>query len=219
MTSREDPVCRGARRARDGLRSVVSEIHHARHGAGLSQQTVADAVGISRSQLSRIEHGIKLDVSIELAGRLCGAVGLDLAVRAYPGSMRIRDVAQTPLLGRGRTRLGADWRWRLEVVLPIPGDQRAWDAVGTHQATGLRIWIEAESRINDVQGLLRRIELKRRDGGAHRVVLLVNETRANRDVLAGAAAAFALAFPARPRAAIRSLIAGRDPGGDVLLVL
>lgn len=219
MTSREDPVSRGARRARDGLRSIVSEIHHARHGAGLSQQRVADAVGISRSQLSRIEHGIKPDVSIELAGRLCGAVGLDLAVRAYPGSMRIRDVAQTPLLGRGRTRLGGGWRWRLEVVLSIPGDQRAWDAIGTHQATGLRIWIEAESRINDVQALLRRIELKRRDGEAARVVLLVNDTRANRDAIAAAATTFATAFPARPRTAIRSLIAGRDPGSDVLLVL
>src|SRR3954463_4766370 len=99
MTSREDPVSRGARRARDGLRSVVAEMHLARHGAGLSQKRVADAVGISRSQLSRIEHGIKSDVSIELAGRLCGAVGLDLAVRVSPGSMRIRDIAQVRLLG------------------------------------------------------------------------------------------------------------------------
>jgi transcriptional regulator with XRE-family HTH domain len=219
MTAREDPVTRATHRVRDSLRALVADIREARLAAGLSQQAVANAIGISRSQLSRIEHGIKTDVSIILAGRLAGAVGLDLSIRAYAGAMRIRDQVQLLLLARAQARLGHSWRWRLEVVLPMPGDQRAWDAAATHKVSGVRIWVEAESRIHDVQALLRRIELKRRDSHADRVVLLVNDTRANRDALRDAAAAFASAFPASPRSAIGALVAGRDPGADVLLVM
>ena len=219
VASREDPADRGGRRAWNALRSVASELRDARVGAGLSQLDIARAVGVSPSQVSRIERGVKTDVSIVLAGRLCGVVGLDLSVRTYAGPMRLRDRAQLPMLHRFSTRLGDPWRWRHEVTLPVVGDQRAWDAVGKHRETGLQVWVEAESRIHDVQSLLRRLELKRRDGGAGRLVLLVNDTRANRDALRAAAETFATAFPAAPRSAIAELLKGCDPGDDVLLVV
>jgi hypothetical protein len=66
---------------------------------------------------------------------------------------------------------------------------------------------------------LRRLELKRRDGAAGRLVLLVNDTRANRDALRAATDAFAMAFPAAPRSAIAALLEGCDPGDDLLLVM
>ncbi len=103
--------------------------------------------------------------------------------------------------------------------LPGPGEQRAWDLVGTHVGTGLQIWVEAESRIHDAQALLRRLALKRKDSDATRVILVVSATHGNREALREAADAFAEAFPARARQAIPELLAGRDPGDDVLLIL
>lgn len=219
MASREDPVTRAGRRARSELRSVASELRDARIGAGLSQRDVGRAAGVSASQVSRIERGAKIDVSVILAGKLCGAVGLDLSVRTYAGQSRLRDRAQLPMLQRLSDRFGQPWRWGLEVALPIERDQRAWDAVGRHQETGLQVWVEAESRLHDVQALLRRLELKRRDGGASRLVLLVNDTRANRDAIRAAADVLEVAFPAHPRSAIAALLRGRDPGADLLLLI
>ncbi len=48
---------RGARRGRDLARRTGEEIRAARLAAGLSQIVVAEAAGISRSELSRIERG------------------------------------------------------------------------------------------------------------------------------------------------------------------
>ena len=107
-------------------------------------------------------------------------------MRVYPGDVWLRDAAQLRTLERFRARVGAGWVWESEVPLPIPGDQRAWDLVGWHAAERTRIWVEAESRLRDIQDVERRITLKKRDGGALRVVLVVNDTRANRDAIRGA---------------------------------
>lgn len=219
MGSREDPVDRGRRRAGHAIRTITAELRDARIGAGLSQSEVANAVGISRSQLSRIETHALPDLSIGLASRIAAAVGLDLSVRLYPGRSRVRDLAQLRMLDRLRARLGPGWRWDLEVPLPVAGDQRAWDAVATHVETGLVIWVEAESRLNDVQAVLRRVALKQRDGSAGRMVLAVNDTRLNRDAVKAAGSSIHSVFPADMRRALMLLARGADPKADVLVLL
>ena len=81
------------------------------------------------------------------------------------------------------------------------------------------IWVEAESRLRDSQALLRRLALKRRDGAATRLVLVLNDTRANREAAREAATSLAGAFPSPMRSAIPRLVEGEDPGGDVLVIL
>jgi hypothetical protein len=105
------------------------------------------------------------------------------------------------------------------VVLPIARDKRAWDSVWTHRSTGLVVHVEAESRLGDVQALLRRLALKRRDGAATRLVLVVADTRQNRAVSRAAARELVAAFPADVRHAMSRLREGRDPGADVMVVL
>ncbi len=72
-------------------------------------------------------------------------------------------------------------RWRTEVPMPIQGDHRSADAV----IDGQRIvaMVEAETRIDDVQALERRIGAKQRDLGIERVILLLADTRHNRAVV------------------------------------
>lgn len=219
MTSRESQAQQLQRRARDRVAAAVAEIRRARIAAGISQTVLGQAVDVSRARISRIELGIERQVSAELLVRMASVVGLDLVVRAYPGRDPDLDASQRRVLQRFANRLGQSWRWRNEVPLPIVGDQRAWDAVGVHAVTGRAVHVEAETRLGDVQALLRRLALKRRDGRLDRLVLLVADTRHNRDVMRAASAGFAGAFPAGSRRALGSLAMGVDPGADVVLLI
>jgi transcriptional regulator with XRE-family HTH domain len=179
---------------------------------------VARAAGISPSRLSRIELGqVELDW-FETVAMISAAVGLEVSLRLYPGARVVRDQAQLRLSARLRDRLGDAWRWRHEVQVAA-GDQRAWDLVGMHRTTGLTVVVEAETRVGDVQALMRRIASKRAASGGPRVALLVADTRANRDALAFARDVFVTEFPVGTRRALRCLAAGQDPGLDCLIVL
>ncbi len=179
---------------------------------------IARAAGISPSRLSRIELGQVEAEWFETVATISAAVGLEVSLRLYPGSRVVRDEPQLRLGARLRHRLGESWRWRHEVLV-ADGDQRAWDMLGMHRTTGLTVAIEAETRVGDAQALLRRIASKRAAAGGPRVVLLVADTRANRDALTFARDAFVTEFPVGTRRALRSLRAGRDPGLDCLIVL
>ena len=81
------------------------------------------------------------------------------------------------------------------------------------------IWVEAESRLRDSQALLRRIALKQRDAEAARLVLVLNDTHHNRLAVRDAASPLYESFPGEMRRAILDLVAGRDPGDDVMVFL
>ncbi|MET0772652.1 MAG: helix-turn-helix transcriptional regulator [Candidatus Limnocylindrales bacterium] len=219
MASREGRADGAARRARERVEAVISEIRRARISAGLSQDSVAAAASISRFRLGRIERLRERGVPADVLMRMADAVGLDLPLRLFPGTDAMRDAGQLRLLLRLTVRLDPGWTWQEEVPLPIIGDRRAWDAVGVHTATGLVIHVEAETRLADVQALLRRVALKRRDGRARRLVLVVADTRNNREVIRVATRVIVGAFPADARRALAMLDRGADPGADVMLML
>jgi len=214
---RERPVDRGARRGREIRVNLGHELREARLLNGLTQAHVARAAGTSRPVVSRIEAGAARAVSVEQIARLLAVVGMELWARAYPAGSALRDAAHLALLERLRKQIGPAFRWRTEVPVGPPGDQRAWDALLT--GIGVRIAIEAETRLRDLQALLRRLELKRRDGQVDRLVLLVADTRANRAVLREAAGLLAESFPVRHAVALAALSEGRDPGGDAIVLL
>lgn len=217
MGSRERSVDIGAARAREILARLMAEARAARLGAGLGQDDVATALGISRSQYSRLERGLSPDLSIDRAARLFAVLGQELSVRTFPAGDPIRDAAQTGLLERLHVRCHHSFRWRTEVPIPIPGDLRAWDA--TAVCPTCRIGVEAETRLRDIQALDRRLALKERDGGMDRVVLLVLDSRSNRAVLRAHGHILATRFPVDGARALELLGAGVDPGGNALILL
>lgn len=217
MVSRERPVDVGAAAARAILARLASEIRSARHQAGLSQLSVAAGVGISRSQYSRIERGRTPDLTIDMAARVFAVLGQALHVQAYPAGDPLRDAAQVALLERLRPSLHRSFRWLTEVPLPIPGDLRAWDATACNPAA--RIGIEGETRLRDLQAVERRVALKERDGGMDRVILLVANTRHNRDVVRAHGDVLNGRFPIPGPRALELLRAGLDPGGNALILL
>lgn len=103
-----------------------------------------------------------------------------------------------------------------EVPLPIATDLRAWDAV--IEGADWRRPVEAETVLDDIQALERRLALKVRDGRVDGVILVVADTRRNRRALAAAPVAFAV-FDRNARRILRNLAAGRDPGGSSLVLV
>ena len=197
-------------------RRVRADISSARRNSGLSLATVGRACGLSRSAAGRIENGDTIEVSTGRLACLGAAVGLDVRLRAYPAGDPIRDAGQIRLLERLRARLHASLRWSTEVPLPIEGDLRAWDAV--IRGRDWRRPVEAETVLDDIQALERRLGLKRRDGGEDHLILLVADTIRNRRALAAAPGAFA-DLPLKTREILAALSKGEDPGGSGIVVL
>jgi transcriptional regulator with XRE-family HTH domain len=193
------------------------EIEQARLDHGLTYLEVGLAAGLSRSQVSRVCRGVSPQLSIVQAARLLAVVGLELSARAYPAGPPIRDTAHLLLLGRLRSRLGAGLRWRTEVPLPISGDQRSWDAC--IEARDRQLPVEAETRPRDLQALERRLALKMRDGGFDDVLLLLSDTRHNRDLVRLGGPSLAARFPLSPRDVRHSLARGQVPAGSAVLFL
>lgn len=217
MASRERTIDLAAERARAVLSRLPAEARSARLTAGLGQVDLAAALGISRSQYSRIERGLSPDLSLEMAIRWFTVLGYDLAIRPYPTGDPIRDAAQVALLERLHERCHRSIRWATEVPFPIAGDLRAWDA--TAVLPTVRIGVEAETRLRDLQAQERRLALKQRDGQMDRVILLVLDSRANRDVIRQHADWASERFPVPGPRALELLGAAVDPGGDALILL
>lgn len=95
-------------------------------------------------------------------------------------------------------------------------EQRAWDAmiVGPDGDVG----VELEIRLYDMQAQARRIFRKWRDSGAARLLVLINDTRANRAVLWEFDAYFGDLPRLRTAAVVKMLATGQlPPSGHVLI--
>jgi transcriptional regulator with XRE-family HTH domain len=216
MGSRERIIDAASRRGRAMADELLRELHDGRVDRGLSGAFVAEAVGLSKAQYSRIERGLGGDLSIEVASRLLAAVGLRLSVRAFPHGEPLRDAAQTNLVARFRADLHRSLGFRTEVGFPGPDDRRAWDAVVS--GASWRMGVEAETRPRDLQALERRLELKHRDGGVDYVCLLLLDSRHNRELLRAHGSTLAARFPIAGRRALELLRSGVDPGGSAIIL-
>jgi len=215
MTARHGAIARARRIAEEDESRVRAEIARYRRSAGLSQAALGQACGLSRSAVARTEDGTRRATLAELAC-LAAAVGLDVRLRAFRAGDPIRDAGQLRLLERLRRELHPSLRWSTEVPLPIPGDLRAWDALirGDRWLLG----VEAETVIDDIQALERRLSLKVRDGQVDGVILVVADTPRNRRALSAAREAFA-DLPLRTRSALGPLRNGTYPGASGIVVI
>jgi len=193
------------------------EIRNARLDAGASLRTAARRVGLSHSQLSRIERGEVGDPTIGQLSRACAAVGLQLLVRAMPGSGAALDAGQLALIGRLRRILPTAVLVRTEVPIPLPGDRRAWDVVLGLDPRDTPL--EAEARLRDIQTLDRRCALKLRDSGFDSMVLLISDTPHNRRMLELYREGIRTPFPLDTRTVLGYLRQGKTPPRSGIVVI
>lgn len=216
MPVRERASDIGARRGREVNRMLGAELRRARRMAGISQDTLGAAAGMSGSEVGRVERGESPWLTTVHAARLLSTVGLDLWVRAFPGGPPVHDAAHLQLLARFEVRLPASVRCHREWPIPNSRDRRALDLFLA--GLPLRTGVEAETMLDDIQALQRDINLKRRDAGLERMILLVRDSRRNREVLRSTDA-LQQSFPMTTRAAMAALARGQDPGADAIVVL
>ncbi len=218
MTTRRRAEREAATRGRAAADLVRRELRAGRLDRNLAGRDVAAAIGLSPAQYSRLERGLTDTLSIELATVALDAVGLELAVRVYPGGPPIRDRAHTSLLDRLRGRCHQSIRVLTEVGMPIPGDLRAWDAVLVAPTWRHRVELETRPRDYQAHGSADRPQGPRqwRVGGVSLVLL---DSRHNRDFVHLHHAALAAAFPVPASVALAALRAGTDPGAGSVILL
>jgi transcriptional regulator with XRE-family HTH domain len=196
---------------------IGGELRAARRMAGLSQDTLGAATGMSGSEVGRIERHEAPWLTVIDASRLLRAVGLDLWMKTYPAGPPLRDAAHLRLLADFEARLPPGVDCRREWPIPHDRDRRAIDLVlvgGLPQPIG----VEAETELSDLQALERDINLKKRDARLGRMILLVRESRRNRRTLR-TADALRRSYPLETRAVLAALGRRRDPGADGIVVV
>ena len=200
------------------------EFRLARLRRGWSIEEVAGRCGISAPMLSRIERGTHAAVSHEDLVVIGAVLELDVRTRTYPGPDVVADGPQLRLLERLRARIHARVSMAREVPLPLVRDQRAWDAVLGDLVDGQgrpaeRLPVDAETRLIDQQAQVRRLQLKRRDSGFESVLLVLAESRHNRQAVASAPTLVLADFPIPARRALADLARGVHPGGSAIVFL
>jgi transcriptional regulator with XRE-family HTH domain len=210
----------GTERGERWLREVGKEFKQARLRLGLSQQAVADAARIDRADYSRIERAKLPSLTVMSACRIGSILGLDVSMKAFPGGQPIRDAGQARRLKRLVEHVGRPLSYRTDVGLPHDQDgrpdQRAWDTVIFGH--GERTTVELEACITDVQDMTRRHNLKRRDDPAEHFLLVVADTRHNRQVLLEYAELFADLPRLRTVNVLKALRNGQHPPTGVILL-
>lgn len=219
MPSADRAFDRGTRLAKRQAGELGEEFRERRLQLGESQKHVATACRMSRAHYGRIEKGIVEHFTLLEVNHISAVLGLSPSVRLYPSGVPIRDAGHADRLQRCGAQAAPPLRCRYEVPLPeVEGrlEQRAWDAVlfgGGHRTA-----IELEMRLRDVQAVIRRIDLKRRDDPTDSFLLLIADTRTNRRVLAEYAGLFVGLPRLKPSEVKAALQAGEHPPTGLLLV-
>ncbi len=196
---------------------IGDQLRTGRHVLGLTQTQVAAALRISQPEVSRRERGRSSALVGRALARHAAAVGLKLSIKLWPVGGGVRDAAQARYIARFVARVGRLWNVALEVPVPIAGDLRAIDV---QLRTGdLRIAVEVITRLADLQAQIRAAQLKARDVGASRLILVIAGTNANRAALQTVRATLVSSFDLDTRRIIAELAAGRDPGRDGIILL
>jgi len=204
------------RRGEQLNRMIGSELRVARRMAGVSQDRLGFHVGLSGSEVGRVERGAAPWLTVIHASELLGGVGMSLWAKTFPGGPPVRDAAHLRLLADFEARLPPTIVRQREWPMPADRDRRAIDLL----LTGLprSVGVEAETVLEDLQALERDIQLKQRDAGLAVMILLVRGSERNRTILRYADA-LRRAFPVHTRRVLSALAAGRDPEGNGLVIL
>ena len=216
MPSVERLAALGTNRGKWLAREFAREVRDARLAGGISQASVAKSLGMSKSSVSRLEAGYAPLPNLVTAARVARVVGLELSVRCFPAAGQLRDAAHVALIGRFVNRLHQDIRRFFEAPVQ-PGDARAWDVL-LGIGDGL-VGVAAETRIRDLQALLRRERAKQAEGGVDRLLLLVANTKHNRLTLRQAGPVLVESLPMSTRAVMACLRRGELPAADGLVIL
>lgn len=131
-----------------------------------TQQRLADAVGVSRPVIGRIERGQADRVAVHTLVRVASALGATLSVRVLwhgEGLDRLLDSAHADLTDRALHLLqDCCWLTAAEVSFNVRGERGTIDILAFHGPTGALLVIEIKSVVPDLQAMLGTLDRKAR---------------------------------------------------------
>lgn len=227
MSARED--LRRRRRRTEWVKGLIgTDLRRLREDAGLTQATVARAIGISPAHICGIEKGVS-EASTEVLVRIADVLGADLSIRAYPNTgPRIHDRIQSQivehLLGAARPR------WRTFVEVPVTRPARGYvDVVLADRPGTLCIATEVSSEIRRLEQHFRWAQDKASSlpsaalwstvasGASVSRLLVLRSTKSTRDLARRFPQTFEALYPARTQDVFAAVCGdGPWPGPGVL---
>jgi len=157
---------------------VVRQLREARVTGGLSQKAMARGLGWSQQNYSRFELDQLASVTLIDVCVAASVLGLEPTLTFHRIGPALRDKGHEALIGRLLRLLSPAWKVAREVPFPNPGDPRWWDLI--LRIPDFRLGVEAETRIRDMQALIRRMKERARDGGADALLLVLSDSQHNR---------------------------------------
>lgn len=215
----ETRAIRGRRRGRSLAARTVNELRDRRQLLGISQSQLASELGVGQATIARIEAE-QVDLEITRAAQIASVLGLELSVGLHEIGDPIRDKGHQALGRRFDAIPSSAWRSAAEVLLPNTGDRRSWDRVlRLTKEPGQIVGAELETRIRDIQALVRRMRERERDGGVHEILIVLSNSATNRTLVHELRTALGDRYASAPRAILGALRLGRAvPGSGVLLL-
>jgi transcriptional regulator with XRE-family HTH domain len=181
MATRETPAAVGRRAGLAIKRHVLSEIRAARMAAGVSQRAIARTLGWTQTEYWRFENDLVAGDIVKLS-QAAAVCGLELTASIYPKGEPLRDRGQLKLIARFRSMLAATWHVRIEAPFPMLGDLRSWDVL-IRLGSVYRVGVEAETRVRDIQELVRRIRQRELHGGVNEILVILSDSAHNRRIV------------------------------------
>jgi transcriptional regulator with XRE-family HTH domain len=204
-----------------GMRAV-------RQRRGWRQSDLADAAGLSRSAVSRIELGRADTLTIRSLDAVASAVGARIDIRlSWNGEAldRLLDSVHARLVEVVLARLGAcGWETSPEVSFSVYGERGSIDVLAFHRPTSSLLVVEVKSVVPDLQAMLSALDRKARlaapvaagrgwEASSVSRLLVIGDDRTARRRVDSFGATFGRAFPLRAWAVDRWL---RDPDGAAI---
>jgi transcriptional regulator with XRE-family HTH domain len=219
VVTRETRLARGRRSGTQIQAGVLAQLRDARITEGISQAALAEQLGVTQASVSMLEAGKVADVSVIRIAEIASVLGLEPSLTLHRIGPPIRDRGHEALIARFRQRLAPSWRVVREAEFPSAGDPRSWDLLLRHPTERYLIGVEAETRIRDLQALVRRMRERGREGGVDQLVIVLSDSATNRRLVRDFRDALGAEFQT-PAASILAALANvsRLPGSGVVLL-
>lgn len=152
---------------------------------------------------------------------MASVLGMELSVGLHPIGDPIRDKGQHACGRRFDAILSDRWRVTDETLLPGPTEQRAWDKLLRLKDATPRYLVgtDIESRVWDVQAIVRRTRARERDGQVDHILIVLADTAHNRRVIEELRSGLGPAYGTSTRVILRALREGRPlTGSGVVLI-
>jgi transcriptional regulator with XRE-family HTH domain len=220
MSVRRQAIWQGDRELRRTCARFGEEFRAIRLRAGVSQAAVARAIGVDRSQISRLESG-NVDVGNAIRARAAEVLGADFRLQLYAErTPMLHDAAHARLIERLVAIRHPSWRVTLEA--PVPGGRRSVDVRLDRE--GDHVLGEVESHVGRFEEVVRALHGKRDalaplvPGRLH-VLLVLPRTRHHQTIVQNLPLSVRAAFPVESGTLREAIEQGLPWPGDGILWL